>query len=96
MDQLWLLHGLFTPLTLLLFLQLSRPRENALVSLGQALRALVVERGGRLVLAVMVVVTLFNFIQSAYDDRITEWLGYDFTAGVRACLLYTSPSPRDS
>ncbi len=84
MKTLWLLYGAATPLTLLLLLRLARPSESAIRTLARALADAVRRRGGRAVLALMVAVLVGNFVQSAADDSVTEWLGYDLTARIWA------------
>ena len=75
--MLVLLHALWTPITLLLFVLIARPRSNPLKTLAEGLLATLSTRGGRRVLWLGVAVLAFNGLECL-------------------CLLYTSPSPRDS
>jgi membrane-associated phospholipid phosphatase len=84
MEGPWLLvlHGLGTPLTVLLYARLALPGRSALAAARSALQALATTRGGRRVLFAALALAGANFVESPLDPAISAALGYDLTPWV--------------
>lgn len=78
------LHLLWTPITVILFILIVRPRSNPLVSLADALLTGIASRTGRIVLAVSALALVVNFVECLFELPISRALGYDLTAWVRS------------
>ncbi len=78
------LHALWTPITLVLFVLLARPRSNPLQLLAQALLTAGSTRGGRRVLLLGLLIVLGNSAECLFEPALARALGYDFTAWVRS------------
>jgi membrane-associated phospholipid phosphatase len=76
MTLFWM-HALASPLTLLCFVWLARPRGNPFaLCYGAAVKAFGT-RGGRRALAVFGAILAGNFVECSFDPWISERLGYD-------------------
>jgi membrane-associated phospholipid phosphatase len=80
--MLLLLHALWTPITLIFFVLLARPRSNPLQAVAQALLNACSTRGGRLTLLLGVLVLGLNVLECALEPWLARRLGYDLTAWV--------------
>jgi hypothetical protein len=82
--MLVLLHALWTPITLLLFVLLARPRSNPLQTLAEGLLAALSTPGGRRVLWLGVAVLGANSLECLLEPWLARTLPYDLTAWVRS------------
>ena len=82
--MLFVLHALWTPITIILFVLLARPRSNPLANLAEAILTATSTRGGRLILFLAVLVIGINFVECIFEPAISGALGYDLTAWVRS------------
>ena len=82
--MLVLLHALWTPITLLFFVLLARPRSNPLKTLAEGLLATLSTRGGRRVLWLGVAVLALNGLECLCEPWLARHLPYDLTAWVRS------------
>jgi membrane-associated phospholipid phosphatase len=81
---LLVLHGLWTPITLLFFVFAARPHSNPLRDLAATARRGVTTRGGRTVFAVLLGTLLFDAVECRFEPGLTRALGYDMTPWVRS------------
>jgi len=79
-----LLHALWTPITIVLFVLLARPRSNPLQRVAGAVLTTLSTRGGRRVLVAAAIVMAANFVECLFEPHLAELLGYDLTAWVRS------------
>jgi hypothetical protein len=77
-----LLHGLWTPVTVLVFVFLVHPRANPFAALARTLRLVVTTPAGRLVFGSLALVLVVNVVECLIDPALSAWLGYDLTARV--------------
>lgn len=82
--DLTLLHATWTPVFVLLFIWLARPRGNPLVDLVTATRRGILTKGGRLTLFVFLGTLGVNFIECVFDPAISASLPYEMTSWVRS------------
>jgi membrane-associated phospholipid phosphatase len=82
MPRLLLLHALWTPITVVLFVLLARPRSNPLQRIASALLVATATRGGRRALAAVALTVVANALECAVDPWISARLGYDLTPWV--------------
>ena len=80
-----LLHGLWTPITILLFVLAARPRRSPFGDVALAARTGLATRGGRIVLVVIGLGLVLNMLDCAYvEPWLAPRLGYEPTRWVRA------------
>jgi membrane-associated phospholipid phosphatase len=79
-----LLHALWTPITVVLFVLLARPWSNPLQRVASALLIATSTRGGRRALLAVGLVLVANALECLVDPQLSAWLGYDLTAWVRS------------
>jgi membrane-associated phospholipid phosphatase len=79
-----LLHALWTPITIVLFVLLARPWSNPLQRVAGAVLALAHTRGGRRTLVAAALVMTANLLDCLVEPALARWLGYDLTAWVRS------------
>jgi hypothetical protein len=82
--MLVLLHALWTPITLVLFVLCARPRSNPLQTVAQCLLTATSTRGGRRVLWLGVLILAANALECVFEPALARALGYDLTAWVRS------------
>ncbi|MEM7309076.1 MAG: phosphatase PAP2 family protein [Planctomycetota bacterium] len=82
--MLLLLHALWTPITLLLFVLVVRPSSNPLALVAEALHVATSTRGGKLVLWIAAATIGANFLECLIEPWLAGALGYDLTAWVRS------------
>ncbi len=81
---LFLIHALWTPITLVFFVLIARPRANPLADVADALHTGISTRGGKLVLGAGLLITGANFFECLFEPWLASALGYDLTAWVRS------------
>ena len=74
----------FAPLFLFALFALTLPGHNPIRVFLDGLNGLRTHAGGKWLLGCFLFVTGTNLIQAVYDQRITAWLGWDFSAKVHA------------
>jgi len=74
----------FAPLLLLALLWISFPKRRPWQIFTSAITAIFRTKGGLLLLACYLFVSVTNLVEAMFDERLTAALGYDFTAKVRA------------
>ena len=95
-----LLHGLWTPITVVLFVLLARPSSNPLQRVASAGLTAASTPGGRRLVLVVALVLVANFLECLLEPHLATWLGYDLTAWVQSvegatveCVQATLPGP---